>query len=343
MFKARFIALNVTQAASQLKRSSHCLVVPPAEDAAIVFGGELQPRVPVDNALHNVALPSGNYELKDVLTATSAPPPRVGSALVFAKEALWVWGGRGGVSMECLPEKGDVWRFKSGEWTRIECDGEPPQDRSYHVMVTYNEDLFVHAGCPAAGRLSDLYRLSLASPKPVWTKLADAPGPGRGGTVLGVIPGLSSFVRWGGFAGYELGGPLDIYHVPTNTWYSVDVAGEQPAKRSVHALVGLRGAPRSDGIVALMLFGEGEASDLGHAGAGKFHDDAWALVKAPSTELTEGWSWEKLTIPEGTSKPQARGWFAADAWADGKVVFQGGLNTDNERLSDAWILEVEKK
>jgi len=127
-----------------------------------------------------------------------------------------------------------------------------------------------------------------------------------------------------------------------NTWHSVDVAGEQPAKRSVHALVGLRGALRSDGIVALMLFGEGEASDLGHAGAGKFHDDAWALVKAPLTELTEGWSWEKLIIPEGSSKPQARGWFAADAWLDGKVVFQGGLNTDNERLSDAWILEVEK-
>lgn len=223
------------------------------------------------------------------------------------------------------------------------------------------QDLFVHAGCPATGRLSDLYRLSLASPKPVWTKLADAPGPGRGGTVLGVIPALSSFVRWGGFAGYELGGPLDIYHVPTNTWHSVDVAGEQPAKRSVHALVGLRGALRSDGIVALMLFGEGEASDLGHAGAGvstrlniylsislkyfqqKFHDDAWALVKAPLTELTEGWSWEKFIIPEGSSKPQARGWFAADAWLDGKVVFQGGLNTDNERLSDAWILEVEKK
>ncbi len=139
MFKARFIPLNVTQAASQLKRSSHCLVVPPTQDAAIVFGGELQPRVPVDNALHEIALPSGNYGLKNVLTATSAPPPRVGSALAFTKESLWVWGGRGGISMECLPEKGDVWRFKSGEWTRVECDGEPPQERSYHVMVTYNE------------------------------------------------------------------------------------------------------------------------------------------------------------------------------------------------------------
>ncbi len=78
MFKARFIPLNVTQAASQLKRSSHCLVVPPTQDAAIVFGGELQPRVPVDNALHEIALPSGNYGLKNVLTATSAPPPSRG-------------------------------------------------------------------------------------------------------------------------------------------------------------------------------------------------------------------------------------------------------------------------
>ncbi len=36
-------------------------------------------------------------------------------------------------------------------------------------------------------------------------------------------------------------------------------------------------------------------------------------------------------------QPQA--WFAAATCSDGKAAFQ---NTDNKRLSDAWILEIEK-
>lgn len=50
---------------------------------------------------------------------------------------------------------------------------------------------------------------------------------------------LSLFVRFGGFAGYELGG-MDVFDSAKNKWTSVDYVveggGEGPGKRSVHAL-----------------------------------------------------------------------------------------------------------
>jgi len=56
---------------------------------------------------------------------------------------------------------------------------------------------------------------------------------------------------------------------------------------------------------------------------------------------TSSYSWAALP-PSSTSSetPEARGWLAS-AHAGGNVaVLQGGLNAQNERLKDAWLLEV---
>lgn len=132
-------------------------------------------------------------------------------------------------------------------------------------------NLYVHAGCPAKGRLASLHSLNLDTL--AWSSLPDAPGPARGGTVLSAIS--DSLVRFGGFAGYELGGPLDIFDTSFGTWKSleeVSVKGgvEGPQKRSVHSLVAIDG-PRygSEKVVAVMTHGEREAApaELGHNGA----------------------------------------------------------------------------
>lgn len=89
-------------------------------------------------------------------------------------------------------------------------------------------------------------------------------------------PISDSLVRFGGFAGYELGCPLDIFDTSTGTWKSleeVSVKGgvEGPQRRSVHSLVAIDG-PRygSAKVVAVMTHGEREAApaELGHNGAG---------------------------------------------------------------------------
>lgn len=144
---------------------------------------------------------------------------------------------------------------------------------TYESLVRLHQpSLYLHAGCPAKGRLASLHSLDLETL--TWSSLPDAPGPARGGTVLTAIS--NSLVRFGGFGGYELGGPLDIFDTRSGTWESledVSVKGgvEGPQKRSVHSLVAIDG-PRYgfDKVVAVMTHGEREAApaELGHNGAG---------------------------------------------------------------------------
>lgn len=144
--------------------------------------------------------------------------------------------------------------------------------------------MFLHAGCPSKGRLAALHSLQLTSTPLLWKSLPAAPGPGRGGTVLcslsGSVVGSPALVRFGGFAGYELGGPLDVYDFAKGAWndslegeeLEVEGGGNGPEKRSVHALVKVEGGIKFEDkvVVALMTHGEreGAPAELGHDGAG---------------------------------------------------------------------------
>lgn len=133
--------------------------------------------------------------------------------------------------------------------------------------------LYLHAGCPAKGRLATLHALDLASL--TWSALASAPEPGRGGTNLSPLPGTTTLARFGGFAGYELGG-FDTYDLVKDAWESHEVAveggGEGPDKRSVALLQKVEGGVEWAGkkVVALLAHGEreGAPAELGHDGAG---------------------------------------------------------------------------
>jgi hypothetical protein len=128
----------------------------------------------------------------------------------------------------------------------------------------------------------------------------------------------------------------------------------------VHGFVGLptpisipgTSSTPSKEAIAVLFFGEGDGApkELGHDGAGKFLNEVWLLLfDAPSRD----YSWLKIE-PEnaaGEGQPEARGWFAFDAYPalseSGEQVpgvrigLHGGLNESNERLSDAWILDIQ--
>ncbi|KAL8277854.1 hypothetical protein RQP46_009673 [Phenoliferia psychrophenolica] len=306
--------------APSLHLSSHALAV--IGTHAYIFGGELKPRTPVPAALTIVSLPVG--------------------------KKLYLWGGRGGKDMGTFDDKEDVWSFDSEneQWTPLVTTGERPEQRSFHVLAACGDTLYLHAGCPPKGRLGTLHSLSLSTL--VWTSHPSAPGPGRGGTVLAPLLHGTKLARYGGFAGFELGGPMDLFDVKSGEWeVGVEAGGEQPEVRSVHGLVGLDRLEmeKEDGgkVVGVMFMGEreGAPAELGHDGAGAFHADAWALTTAPNTGA---FSWTKLTTSKTSSEtPQARGWFASGAFGGDKVVVHGGLNERNERLDDMWLLEVVKE
>ncbi|KAF2751225.1 kelch repeat protein-like protein [Sporormia fimetaria CBS 119925] len=322
----------------RLKRSSHVLTA--IGDTLCIFGGEVTPRKPVDDDVDVLALPSDSCR-HETQSASPAPRPRVGSAAALLGDRMYVYSGRGGADMSPLEEDGCVWNFdpETMTWYEIQplSKSQPyAQPRSYHCMTSDGQtSLYIHAGCPAKDRLSDLWKFDLFSRS--WLQLPDAPGPARGGASIACHSG--KLYRMNGFDGTtEQGGSLDIFDIDKNTWSTRSWkpnGQEGPEPRSVCALLPL--AINGKDILVTM-FGERDPSMQGHAGAGKMLDDVWVFDIATA-------KWARLDIFEGKGRPKPRGWFAADVLKrPGKqdaIVIHGGLNEDNERLGDVWKLDFE--
>jgi len=242
--------------------------------------------------------------------------------------------------MAPIEEKGTLWRYTPNEflWKLIEPANPSapyPASRSYHAMTSDgNDSIYVHAGCPEKGRLSDLWSFNTESK--IWTELPAAPLPGRGGTSITVSGG--KLYRMNGFDGQsEQGGAIDVLDLANRTWSTVSfkpdgVHGPEP--RSVSTLLAVRVKGR-DSLVT--LFGERDPSSLGHAGAGKMLGDVWAF----DLEREKWTKVEPKVGPKGDAPPP-RGWFGADVVEneDGEhaVIIHGGLAEDNSRLGDVWEL-----
>ncbi|KAK4498050.1 hypothetical protein PRZ48_010706 [Zasmidium cellare] len=317
---------------SPLQRSSHTLTT--INSTLYIFGGELKPREPRDNDLHKISLDATNTpSVNSIPASNNAPTPRVGAATTKIGNTMYMFSGRGGVAMAPIDEGGAVWALDSSSdsWSKIQpSSGEVPEARSYHCAASDDKDfLYLHAGCPEKGRLSDLWSFSVSSKK--WKQLASAPDPPRGGTSIAFVEG--KLYRMNGFDGkMEQGGKLDVYDIAKDSWSTIEFAADGkggPGARSVAALVPVR---IGGGVSLVTLFGESDPSSLGHQGAGKMLSDIWAY------EIGKG-VWSQVETSGG--QPDARGWFDADVvTVDGKegIAVGGGLGESNERLGDFWLL-----
>ena len=247
--------------------------------------------------------------------------------------------------MTPLEEAGSLYVFtpSSSTWRKITTsasgDDAVPQARSYHCSTATSDSILVHAGCgnAAVGRLNDLWSFNIKSQE--WTKLADAPGDPRGGSAVAYDSKSSSVWRFGGFNGKtEVGGVIDHLSLGTaaqgNRWesisfestYSSEGDSIAPGARSVTGLHVLK-----DGRM-VTFFGEGKPSPTGgHDAAGNFWGDVWLF-----DPQTKKWS----EVKQEGETPGERGWFSSDGYDQGVVVW-GGLNGQNERESDGWVLKLE--
>ena len=190
--------------------------------------------------------------------------------------------------------------------------------------------------------MNDLHRFNFAAR--AWAQLTSAPVSPRGGAAIAYCKDML-FVH-GGFDGEEHS-ELVIYDVSSDIWKTGRLTAtkkqnEIPAPRSVHTLVPLSStADSSDGRVDLVcLFGEGHPSDIGHDGAGNFFQDGYIF----STDISQ----IKDTVEVSCTRlnftgdiPVPRGWFQAAPLSGGTVLVSGGLNSDNARLADLYVLHVE--
>lgn len=237
--------------------------------------------------------------------------------------------------MKPMEESGSFWCYDSvlASWALVQPTlGACPTGRSYHCATTDGTSkIFIHAGCPESGRLSDFWSFDIVAK--CWSELPSAPAAARGGASIAYSQG--NVYRINGFDGKsELGGTIDVFSTASQTWstipYTPDgVQGPEPRSVATLQPVTIQGK-----AYLVTMFGERDPSALGHAGAGKMLGDVWAWDVEQSI-------WEKLETQGET--PEPRGWFDADVVSgegDG-IILHGGINEENKRLGDVWRLSFE--
>lgn len=299
-------------------RSSHAIAL--VGNKVYAFGGEFEPRVPVDNHLYVFDLHTLTWSIQEA--SGEAPPPRVGVAMAAVGPIIYFFGGRDATHQEL----NELYCFNTwtNQWKLLSSGETSPENRSYHSIAADSQNVYVFGGCGVDGRLNDLWAYNVVDQK--WIKFP-SPGEackGRGGPGLEVVEGKIWVVY--GFTGEEAD---DVYcfDIAKGEWKEVETKGEKPSARSVFstAVVGKQ----------IVIFGgEVDPSDLGHMGAGCFTGEAYGLD-------TETFEWRKWEDGVGTEEhPGPRGWCAFAAGSrDGKegLLVYGGNSPSNDRLDDIFF------
>ncbi|CAN6448405.1 unnamed protein product [Victoria cruziana] len=295
-------------------RSSHAVAV--VGRKAYVFGGEFEPRVPIDNNTYAFDLDQSAWSI--VPASGDIPPPRVGVMMAAVNHTIYVFGGRDADHSEL----NELYSFDTmtNQWKLLSSGQTGPEHRSYHSMTADDQSVYVFGGCGVRGRLNDLWSYDTK-----YGRWISYPAPGnackpRGGPGLAVCGGKVWVVY--GFSGVELD-DVHCFDPVTGEWKQVESRGDKPSARSVFAAVGI-------GKYVVIYGGEVDPSDQGHLGAGRFSDEAYALD-------TETLVWTKFEDKGHGEHPGPRGWCAFSvAGGEGMMVY-GGNSPSNDRLGDIFV------
>jgi len=311
----------------------------------VVYGGENEPRVPIDSTLHVLTLswtgredaPTGNWEVVETKFDDRAPPTRVAHAQAVLNDTLYIFGGRRGRTMDEEP-MADLWKFDWNEkiWEEVVCKGSIPEARSYHKLIAAGSLLYCFGGCGASGRLSDLHSFDVKTS--TWTKLpAFEKIAGRGGACFQANGAGTALYVVAGFTGKEA---RDVYRydIESSIWTQLEDFPNSIPARSVTAGCTV---PNLDMIC--IFGGELEPSARGHEGAGNFSNDVLCLNTTPNEERV---CRVALSDP-GAKQPCSRGWLESSLLRTGNgtadiAVFGGLSGTDEsfQRNDDFWILSL---
>ncbi|XP_068642444.1 thiohydroximate-O-sulfate sulfur/sulfate-lyase (nitrile-forming) NSP5 [Aristolochia californica] len=299
-------------------RSSHAITV--VGNKAYVFGGELVPRVPVDNKLLVFDLGNLTWSITDA--SGDVPPPRLGVTTAAVGEVIYVFGGRDGDHKEL----NELYAFdtRTNKWALVSSGEVGPPHRSYHSIASDDRRVYIFGGCGVSGRLNDLWAYDVIDGEWLQYAAAGAACRGRGGPGLAVIDGRIWVVY--GFAGEEVD-DVHCFDPSSGKWSQVETTGEKPSPRSVFSTAGI-------GKYVFIYGGEIDPSDQGHLGAGKFGGEVYAL----DTQTGDWRKWGEEV--ESGSHPGPRGWCAFSAARRGKeegLLVYGGNSPTNDRLDDIYI------
>jgi N-acetylneuraminic acid mutarotase len=310
------------------KRSSHTVNL--VNGKLYIFGGEHQPRTPIDRNFIAYELQSKSWSVIESPTSSSdVPEARVGHSACSLGDFIYIFGGRNGVDLG-ENSLNDLYSYdtKNNRWTLL-CDGkshECPEKRSYHTMAALENKIYVFGGCSVDhGRLNDLHEFDLEAKK--WTRLpSDDRILPRGGSTLCSYENSDEKCLYviAGFAGKELD---DCYkfNLKDKSWSQIQ---DLPRKLSVFACAAV-----SNSSMRLILHGgEVDPSTLGHNGAGEFTRE---------TFMFDGTQWHSLSDQVLNCEPSSRGWHSGCADSEGNFYIYGGNLEDNKRTNELWCLSFQ--
>lgn len=133
----------------------------------------------------------------------------------------------------------------------------------------------------------------------------------------------------------EQSGSLGSYDPDTDSWTTLQYNPDGksgPIPSSVSSLLSLTVNGRASIVI---LFGKLDPSTLGHWGAGKMSDYIWRYD-------IDDKKWSQVRLGAG-DKLAPRGWFAADTFGESRVVVHDGIDEDNNRLGDIWIVDLSAR
>ena len=240
--------------------------------------------------------------------------------------------------------------------------------------------IFVHGGCPESGREADVWAFDIASSVWRQVPPAPGPPRGGASLCftqdrLYRYGGFDGEIELGGKIDYldiiisthdDHSGTGEVAVSPLNDhWKTVEVPedGTAPGNRSVAGLEAITTGQGRNYLI--LILGEAKPSSGGHDVAGEYWDDVWSfqirpdgmtaasfkdaarmMVGAQTREST----WAPVAIPQTSmaegvlSSPGARGWFGSAAGGDygaEKIILWGGVQKDNSRAGDGWILTFD--
>ena len=307
------------------KRSSHTLSY--VNGKLYVFGGEHEPRRPIDSNFLVYDLQSQKWSNLEPAKNSPIPPSRLGHSACVVGNHIYIFGGRTGID-EKETSLNDLYSYDTltNAWTLVN-DGElagSPEKTSYQTMTSLGRKLYVFGGCfDAHGRLNKLYEFDIDSGK--WTQLpSDERIVGRGGSVLVSYQNESESCLYviAGFAGYELDDCFK-FNLATKEWSMIE---KLPRKLSVFACNSV-----SLGSFRLALHGgEVDPSTLGHKGAGEFTNE---------TFLFDGSGWHTLDVEKNVTS--TRGWHHGCSGGADRFYVYGGNLENNERTNELWCLSAD--
>jgi hypothetical protein len=253
-------------------RSSHSVTHVPIAHSLYLFGGEHDPRTPINNDFYAYELESRTWEI--IQANGPRPEPRVAhtASVVEDSSKIFIFGGRSGKDMgEGAFDDLHQFDTSSNLWSLVtDAKGTPPQKRSFHASAVAGSSVYIFGGCGAEGRLADLHQFDTKANH--WHRLPEHDTiKGRGGSCLLASADERNLFVLGGFCGHELA-DMYCYDLAGGKWREET---SLPFARSVFgAAAHSCSSAGCDLHGAVIVFGgEVDPSDKGHEGAGDFCSD----------------------------------------------------------------------